>query len=48
MVGAGGNEKIQEIVEHASNGDEDFDDIMKEWNEKWSDAQDTDDVEVNE
>lgn len=48
MVGAGGNEKIQAIVEHASNGDEDFDDIMKEWNEKWSDAQDTDDVEVNE
>ena len=47
MVGAGGNEKIQAIVEHASNGDEDFDDIMKEWNEKWSDAQDTDDVEVN-
>ena len=48
MVGAGGNEKIQAIVEHAANGDEEFDDIMTEWNEAWSDAQDTDDVEVNE
>lgn len=47
MVGAGGNEKIQGIVEHAANGDESFDDIMNEWNEKWSDAQDTDGVEVN-
>ena len=48
MIGAGGNEKIQAIVEHAANGDEEFDDIMTEWNEAWSDAQDTDDVEVNE
>lgn len=48
MVAAGGNEKIQSIVEHASNKDEEFDDIMAEWNEAWSDAQDTDDVEVNE
>ena len=48
MVGAGGNEKIQAIVEHAANGDESFDDIMTEWNEKWSDAQETDGVEVNE
>lgn len=48
MVSAGGNEKIQSIVEHASNQDEDFDDIMNEWNEKWSDAQDADGVEVNE
>lgn len=48
MVGAGGNEKIQGIVEHAANSDESFDDIMAEWNEKWSDAQEADGVEVNE
>lgn len=48
MVSAGGNEKIQGLVEHASNGDESFDDIMAEWNEKWADAQEMDDVEVNE
>ena len=48
MIAAGGNEKIQGLVEHAANGDESFDDIMTEWNEAWSDAQETDDVEVNE
>ncbi len=46
MVAANGNDKIQEIVEHASNKDKSFDDIMKEWNQKWSDAQEMDGVEV--
>ncbi|MGN0405818.1 MAG: ABC transporter substrate-binding protein [Bariatricus sp.] len=46
MVGAGGNEKVQAIVEHASNGDMTFDEIMNEWNQKWSDAQESLDVEV--
>ncbi|MDY2628972.1 MAG: ABC transporter substrate-binding protein [Lachnospiraceae bacterium] len=40
MVGAGGNDKVQAIVEHASNKDMTFDEIMNEWNEKWTTAQD--------
>ena len=46
MITANGNDKIQEIIEHASNKDKSFDDIMKEWNQKWSDAQEMDGVEV--
>lgn len=46
MVGSGGNEKIQTLIEHAANNDESFDDIMKEWNEKWTSAQEQDGVEV--
>ncbi len=42
----GGNDKVQAIVEHASKGDESFDDIMKEWNQKWSDAQEANGIEV--
>lgn len=42
----GGNDKIQAIVEHASKGDESFDDIMKEWNQKWSDAQEANGIDV--
>ncbi len=46
-INAGGNTKIQEIVEHAFNGDKEFDDIMADWNEAWSDAQAALKVEVN-
>ena len=42
----GGNTKIQEIVEHAFNGDKEFDDIMADWNEAWSDAQEALKVEI--
>ncbi len=45
-VNAGGNLKVQRIIEHASNGDESFDDIMKEWNEAWSRAQESENVTV--
>ena len=45
-INAGGNDKIQAIIEHAANGDKSFDDIMKEWNEAWSSAQETEGVEV--
>ena len=38
-INAGGKEKVQEIIEHASNGDMSYDDIMAEWNEKWTQAQ---------
>jgi len=47
-LNAGGNSKIQKIVEHAANGDQSFDDIMAEWNEAWSDAQESAGVEVTE
>ena len=36
-INNGGNDKIQAIIEHAANGDESFDDIMNEWNQKWTD-----------
>ena len=38
-VNNGGDTKIQEIIEHASIGDMTFDEIMKDWNERWSEAQ---------
>ena len=45
MFNAGGDMKVQAIVEHAANGDMTFDEIMEEWNQKWSDAQVANDVE---
>ena len=45
-INAGGNTKVQAIVEHAFNGDESFDDIMNEWNEAWSEAQQSLGVEI--
>ena len=47
-INNGGNTKIQEIIEHASNGDMEFDEIMAEWNAVWSDAQESCGVEVTE
>ncbi len=38
-VNAGGNAKVQEIVEAGVTGSKSFDDIMAEWNKKWQDAQ---------
>lgn len=45
-INAGGNEKVQGIVEAAATGSEEFDDIMADWNQKWSDAQDSDGAEI--
>ncbi len=45
-INAGGNTKVQEIVEHGFNHDKDFDDIMADWNEAWSEAQASLNVEV--
>ena len=45
-INAGGNTKIQQIIEHAFNGTKEFDDIMNEWNEAWTDAQNTLKVEI--
>ena len=43
---AGGNTKVQEIIEHAFNHDKTFDEIMADWNAAWSDAQAALKVEV--
>ncbi len=45
-LNAGGNTKVQEIIEHGFNHDKDFNDIMNDWNEAWSDAQSALKVEV--
>ena len=45
-INNGGDKKVQAIVEHASNGDMSFDDIMNSWNEAWTDAQELNDVEI--
>jgi ABC-type glycerol-3-phosphate transport system substrate-binding protein len=45
-INQGGNKKIMEIVEHGANNDKSFDDIMADWNQAWTDAQDTVGVEV--
>lgn len=43
-INAGGNTKVQQIIEHAHNGDKKFDDIMADWNAAWSKAQQTENV----
>lgn len=47
-ISNGGNDKIQAIIEHAAKGDESFDDIMADWNQRWSDAQAACGAEVTE
>ncbi|MGN0394640.1 MAG: ABC transporter substrate-binding protein [Coprococcus sp.] len=39
MLNNGGSEKMKVLVEEAASGGKSFDDIMAEWNQKWSDAQ---------
>lgn len=48
MITAGGNTKVQAIIEHAANKDKEFDEIMEEWNQKWTDAQESNNIEVNQ
>ena len=43
-----GNTKLQELIEHASLGDKSFDDIMNDWNEAWTLAQENCGVEIAE
>lgn len=45
-INNGGDSKIQSIIEHASNSSKEFDDIMAEWNQKWSAAQETLEIEA--
>ena len=44
---AGGNAKVQRIIEAAATGSETFDDIMADWTAAWNDAQDYLGVSVN-
>lgn len=44
----GGNEKVQKIIEAAFSGSKGFDEIMDEWNQAWSDAQEALSIEVVE
>lgn len=43
---AGGNAKVQRIVEAAATGSESYDDIMADWTAKWNDAQEACGIEV--
>ncbi|MCR4743516.1 MAG: ABC transporter substrate-binding protein [Treponema sp.] len=45
-INAGGNLKVQEIIEHAANGDKSFDAIMDDWNTAWTAAQNSASVEI--
>jgi hypothetical protein len=45
-INNGGGKKVQAIVEHASNKDKTYDEIIDEWNQKWTAAQKTLGVEV--
>ena len=47
MINASDGTRVQAIVDHASKGDEKFDDIMKEWNDAWTKAQQDNDVTIN-
>lgn len=47
-INAGGDSKLQNIIECAHDGSKTFDDIMAEWNQAWSDAQEACGVEVTE
>ena len=45
-INNGGDKKVQSIIEHASIGDKTYDEIISEWNTSWTDAQETNGVEV--
>lgn len=48
MIDAGGKEKVQQLIEHAANGDMTYDEIMAEWNADWTAAQEENGVEITE
>ena len=45
-INNGGDKKVQSIIEHASNGDMTFDEIMDSWNQAWTEAQELSGVEI--
>lgn len=40
--------RLQAVIENAASGDKSYDDIVAEWNKAWSDAQETEGVDVTE
>lgn len=46
MVNQGGNSKVMDIVVNAESGAKTFDEIMDEWNAAWTDAQESNGVEI--
>ena len=46
LLNRAGDKKIQEIIEHAFNGTKTFDEIMADWNEAWTTAQEDLSIEV--
>ncbi len=44
---AGGNDKVQRIVEAAATGSESLDDIYADWTQKWNDAQEELEISVD-
>lgn len=48
MIDAGGKEKVQQLIEHASMGDMTYDEVMDEWNAAWTSAQESNGVEITE
>ncbi|MCR5509787.1 MAG: extracellular solute-binding protein [Lachnospiraceae bacterium] len=45
-INAGGNDKVQRIVEAGATGSEEFADIMADWNSVWQDAQEELEIDV--
>lgn len=45
-INAAGDARIQSIVENAANKTKSYDDLVKEWNEKWNGALKTENVDV--
>lgn len=48
MINAGGQVKVQQLIEHAANGTKTFDEVMADWNADWSEAQADNGVEIAE
>ncbi|MDO5575227.1 MAG: ABC transporter substrate-binding protein [bacterium] len=46
MLDQEGNKKNMEIIEHAANADMSFDEIMDDWNARWTAAQEESNVEI--
>ena len=42
----GGDARVQDIVEHAANKDQTYDELVQEWNQKWNDALDSEGVDA--
>lgn len=48
MIDAGGKDKVQQLIEAAATGSMTYDEVMAEWNEKWTSVQEANGVEITE